>query len=118
MKFWKFAAVLMVLSGPNAISSQAGESVTGRWAANPSLCEGLGDTGAQSPLVVTNYAVRWSGDTCRIARMYKTVDTIYIQAYCWGETGERSIPVSLRPHAGRLSVTWDHGAHGDLQRCP
>jgi hypothetical protein len=50
--------------------------------------------------------------------MYKAGETIYIQALCWAETGEKSIPVSLHPHAGRLSVTWDHGTRGDLQRCP
>jgi hypothetical protein len=118
MKYWKFSAVLMALSILNATSSQAGELVTGRWAANPSSCEGFAGLGAQSPLVVTNYAVRWQGDSCRIGRMYKTGETIYIQAFCWGETGEKSIPVSLHPHAGRLSVTWDHGTRGDLQRCP
>jgi hypothetical protein len=118
MKFWKFAAALMALSAFHATSSQAADSVTGRWASNESSCEGFGGTGAQSPLVVTNYALRWLGDTCRIGRMYKTGDTTYIQALCWGETGEKSIPVSLHPHAGRLSVTWDHGARGELQRCP
>lgn len=118
MTFWKFAAVLAGLSVFNATSSQAGEPVTGRWAANPSSCEGFADLGAQSPLVVSNYAVRWQGDSYRIGRMYKTGDTIYIQAFCWSETGEKSIPVSLHPHAGRLSVTWDHGTRGDLQRCP
>jgi hypothetical protein len=50
--------------------------------------------------------------------MYKTGDTVHIQAFCWGETGEHSVPVSLHPHAGKLSVTWDRGALGDMQRCP
>ena len=118
MTFWKCAAALMGLSVFIATSSQAGESVTGRWAANPSSCEGFAGLGAQSPLVVSNYAVRWQGDTCRIGRMYKTGDTIYIQALCWGEAGEKSIPVSLHPRGNRLSVTWDHGTRGDLQRCP
>ena len=118
MTLWKCVAVLMGLSVLNATASQAGEPVTGRWAANPSSCEGFAGAGVQSPLVVSNYAVRWQGDSCRIGRMYKTGDTIYIQAFCWSETGEKSIPVSLHPHAGRLSVTWDHGTRGDLQRCP
>ncbi len=121
MKSWKFAAVLMVLSLAlsvlNATSSRAGETVTGRWAADPLSCSGFGGTAAQSRLVVTNYGVRWSGDACRIGRMYKTGDTVHIQAFCWGEAGERSIPVSLHPHAGRL-LTWDRGALGDMQRCP
>jgi hypothetical protein len=50
--------------------------------------------------------------------IYKTGETIYIQAFCWGEAGEKLIPVSLHPHAGRLTVTWDRGTRGDLQRCP
>jgi hypothetical protein len=117
MTFWKCAAVLAVLSSLNATSSQAGEPVTGRWAADASSCEGFAAIGA-APLVVTDYAVRWHGDSCRIGRMYKTGDTVHIQALCWGETGERSVPVSLHPHGGRLSVIWDRGAPGDLQRCP
>jgi hypothetical protein len=118
MMFLKFAAVLMGLSIFNVASSQAEESVTGRWAADPSACEGLGGPATKSPLVVTNYAVRWQGDACRIGRMYKTGDTVHIQAFCWGETGERSIPVSLHPQGGRLSVSWDRGARSTLQRCP
>ena len=124
MKLWKFAAVLMALSvlnatpGHTAETDNTAESVTGRWAADPSSCDGFGGLGAKSPLVVSNYAVRWSGDVCRIGRIYRTGDTTYIQALCWGETGEKSIPVSLHPHAGRLSVTWDHGTRGDLRRCP
>ncbi|HEY0223583.1 MAG TPA: hypothetical protein VGC38_03635 [Pseudolabrys sp.] len=117
MTLWKCAAVFMMLSGMNATSSQAEEAVTGRWAADVSSCEGFG-MGAQSPLVVTSYAVRWQGDSCRIGRMYKTGDTIYIQALCWAESGEKSIPVSLHPHAGKLAVTWDRGTRGELQRCP
>lgn len=118
MTSWKCAAVLMSLSVFNVTSSQAAESATGRWAANPASCEGFSLGGAQSPLVVSNYAVRWQGDTCRIGRMYKTGDTIYIQALCWDAAGEKSIPVSLHPRGDRLSVTWDHGTRGDLQRCP
>ena len=70
MTFWKFAAVLMGLSVFNATSSQGAEQVTGRWSANPASCEGFAGLGAQSALVVSNYAVRWQGDTCRIGRMY------------------------------------------------
>jgi hypothetical protein len=118
MRFYLYVAALMALTVLNAKSSLAGESVTGRWAGNPSSCEGFAGIGAQSLLVVTNYAVRWQGDSCRIGRMYKTGDTTYIQALCWSGVGEKSIPVSLHQHAGRLMVTWDRGAHRDLQRCP
>jgi hypothetical protein len=106
------AGVVLVALG--AASAQATEGINGRWAADPSSCSGSG--AAPSPLVVTDYAVRWTAGTCRIARMYKTGDTVHIQALCEG--GGRSIPVSLRPHAGRLVVTWDRGARGELRRCP
>ena len=79
---------------------------------------GAGERPEQSPFVVTNYAVRWFGDRCRVGRMYKTGATVHIQAFCWGAQGARSIPVAMTPHNGRLSVTWDRGAHGELDRCP
>ena len=97
--------------------AHAADSVTGRWAPDPAACSGLSFSAEQSPLVVTAYAVRWRGDSCRIARMYKTGDTVHIQAECWGQSGERSVPVSLRPHAGKLQLRWDRVASGDLKRC-
>lgn len=118
MTFLKCAAVLMALPGLNAISSHAAESVNGRWARDDSACGLFGSSPEKSPLIVTDYSVRWSADACRIARMYKTGDTVHIQALCWGEGGEKSIPVSLRPHGGRLTVTWDRGARSELKRCP
>jgi hypothetical protein len=117
MKSLNLAAVLLVLYGLNAAASHAEESVNGRWAVNPASCDSFGGSGSQSPLVVTSYAVRWSGDSCRIGRMYKTGDTVHIQALCWGEAGEKSIPVSLHQLAGRLTVTWDRGALGVMKRC-
>lgn len=118
MKFGTCAVAAAFLAAANA-PSQATEAISGRWAANPAACEGgLFEAGAAPLLVVTSYAVRWQGDVCRIGRMYKAGETTYIQAFCWGATGERSIPVSLHPHAGRLSVSWDRGPRGDLQRCP
>jgi hypothetical protein len=115
MKFLRGAAVVFVLSA--ATSIQAGESITGRWAADPSSCGGFGAMAAQSPLIVTDYAVRWENDSCRIERMYKTGDTVHLQALCWGNGGEHSVPISLRLHAGRLAVTWGRGSRGDLRRC-
>ena len=118
MKNWKCAAALVALSALGALPLRAAELVNGRWAANLAFCEKFFAAAAESPLIVTDTAVRWSGDACRIERTYKTGDTVHIQAMCWGNGGERSIPVSLRPHAGRLAVTWDRGARGDLKRCP
>ncbi|MEP7032124.1 MAG: hypothetical protein ABI830_14405 [Pseudolabrys sp.] len=117
MTVWKCAAAVAV-AVLVACPLMAEESVNGRWAADPAACSFFGASAAQSPLIVTEYAVRWHEDACRIARVYKTGDTVHIQALCWGDSGERSIPVSLRPHAGKLSVTWDRGARGELKRCP
>jgi hypothetical protein len=114
MSFWKCAALAAMLAAAGA-PARAADVLTGRWAADQAACEG--GFFAPSPLVVTSYAVRWQGDTCRIGRMYKAGETTYIQAFCWGATGERSIPVSLHPHAGRLQVTWDRASRGDLRRC-
>jgi hypothetical protein len=118
MNVLRCAAVGFLLSTANATSINATEAVTGRWALDASFCTRWFGTAAQSPLIVTDSALRWSDDACRIERSYKTGDTVHIQALCWGDGRERSIPVSLRPHGGRLAVTWDRGSRGDMQRCP
>ena len=113
---WAVAAALLTTA---SAATQAADIIAGRWAADTAACAGgLFEAGAAPLLVVTGYAVRWRGDSCRIGRMYKAGETTYIQAFCWGEAGERSISVSLHPHAGRLSLSWDRGPRGDLQRCP
>lgn len=109
------AAVLTVVAAALCAPAQATQSVTGRWAADAAACDG--GFFAQTPLVVTTDAVRWQGDSCRIGRMYKAGEAVYIQALCWGADGERSVPVSLHPRAGKLSLTWDRARKGELQRC-
>lgn len=106
------AASLMVAAAPAA----AAEAIDGRWGDEAS-CGAMFFSG-NAPLTVSNYAVRWKGDSCRVGRMYKTGDTVHIQAWCWDIAGERSIPVSLRPHGGKLSVTWDRAHRAELKRCP
>ena len=115
MSFLKAVAALAALAASIA-PLHAADNLTGRWAADQATCEG-GFFTAQSPLVVTSYAVRWQGDSCRIGRMYKAGETVYIQAFCWSAAGERSIPVSLRPHANRLVLTWDRTSRAELRRC-
>jgi hypothetical protein len=115
MKRLKLATVLLALAAASAL---AGNSLIGRWAADPSFCAGAGDTQAQSPLVVTDYSVRWIGDTCRIGRSYRTGDTVHIEALCWSESGERAIPVSLRQQGDRIFVSWGRDTRGELRRCP
>ena len=115
MKVLQGAALAFVLLAVGATRAPAAEPATGRWAADPAAC---GSFGGARRLVVTDTALRWRDDACRIARMYKTGDTVHIQALCWGEGGERSVPVSLRAHAGRLQLRWDRVNAGDLRRCP
>lgn len=108
--------VALLLGACLATPIHAADTVTGRWALDPAACEAYFFS-ENAPLVVTDSSVRWKADSCRIGRMYKTGDTVHIQAQCWGEGGERSVPVSLRPHAGRLEVRWDRVRSGDLKRC-
>ena len=118
MTLLRAVALLAAISALGTAALAQEDPTIGRWAADPSFCAGVGDTQAQSPLIVTNYAVRWFGDACRIGRTYRTGDTVHFEALCWGGTGTRTIPVSLRRHGDRLAVTWDRGARGDLRRCP
>jgi hypothetical protein len=117
MSFLKRAAAVAAALAVVCAPSQAAESVTGRWAADLSSCSSFSFNAEQSPLVVTGNAVRWRDDACRIARMYKTGDTVHIEALCWSLAGERSIPVSLRPHGGKLAVSWDRAPRGEFRRC-
>ncbi|MFA6266864.1 MAG: hypothetical protein WC670_14265 [Pseudolabrys sp.] len=99
-----------------AASAVAGEPVTGRWGDEASC--GAMFFSNNAPLTVSDYAVRWRSESCRIGRVYKTGDTIHIQALCWDLAGERSVPVSLRPHGGKLAVVWDRANRAELKRCP
>lgn len=117
MKVLQGAAMALAAMAIAAAPARAAESVTGRWAADPSSCWSFAGPIEQSPLIVGHYWVRWRDDACRIGRMYKTGDTVHIQAFCWGDYGERSIPVSLRPHDGKLLVHWDRVVSGELRRC-
>jgi hypothetical protein len=109
-------ALLGATLGAQPLAAQG--QVTGRWARDPSQCWNDGETRTLAPLIVTASGLRWSSEDCRIARMYKTGDTVHLQARCRDMHGERSVAVSLRPHGGRLAVYWNRVAAGDLRRCP
>ena len=108
--------VLILLAAGFATPLHAADTVTGRWANDPASCAAFFFS-PDAPLVVTSSAVRWRADSCRIARMYKTGVTVHIQAMCWGADGERSVPVSLKPHGRMLQLRWDRAVAGDLKRC-
>lgn len=111
----KGAAALLLLA--SALPAHAADSINGRWAADPQACGMVGAGPAQSPLIVTGSAVRWHDDACPIARVYKTGSAVHIQALCWSFAGECSVPVSLTPNAGKLSVSWDRVRRAELRRC-
>jgi hypothetical protein len=114
----KSVALALLGAALSALPLHAEGQITGRWARDPSQCWNDGETRAQAPLIVTASSLRWSDNDCRIVRMYKTGDTVYLQTKCHNAKGERSVAVSLRPHDGRLSVRWDRAAAGELRRCP
>ena len=100
------AEVFVLLSVLATTSVHAADPLNGRWAADPSHCAGAGNTRAQSPLIITDSAVRWSGDACRIGRVYRAGDTVHIEAFCSGRkprAGDRGdVALARRPACGHL----------------
>jgi len=111
-------AAVLAMAAAGATFGGATDGITGRWAVDEAACTRWFGPAAQSPLIVSEMALRWSSDACRVERTYKTGDTVHIQAMCWGDGGGRSVPVSLRREGGKLVVTWDRVARGALRRCP
>jgi hypothetical protein len=95
----------------------AAESMSGRWAEDAAACSTFG-LPAKSPLVVSDTALRWRDEVCRIGRQYRVGDTLHLEAFCWGDGGERAIPVSLRLAGDRIHVSWGRVTQGELRRCP
>ena len=89
-------ASLMIAAAP----AVAAEAIAGRWGDEASC--GAAFFSANAPLTVSNYAVRWRGDSCRVGRMYKTGDTVHIQALCW--TWPASAPFRWR--CGRMAASY------------
>ena len=110
---WHELALALGLAAALPAGASAAESITGRFAPERSGCEAFG----APSLVVTSYGLRWQGESCRIARMYKTGATVHIRAECWDRSGLRSVPVSLRPTRAGLQLRWDRAMAGDLRRC-
>lgn len=113
LKWGAVAAAALIVGQAGAAET---DKVTGRWAVDQDACAAFFFS-ENAPLVVTGSSVRWRGDSCRIARMYKTGRDVHIEAMCWGAAGERSVPVSLSPRAGKLQLRWDRVVSGELKRC-
>lgn len=105
-------AVLSVTSTAHAV-----EDFVGRWAIDPAACTGLaGTTAATAALVATETDVRWFPGTCRIGKMYKLGQAVYIQARCFGDSAS-DIPITLDARGDRLRVTWNKAKTEELRRC-
>jgi hypothetical protein len=111
-------ASLVALAVSGAPVLHAGEPMTGRWAADLSLCAGQGAASGKAVLVVTNETLRWAGEVCRVGRSYRTGDTLHLEAFCFGKGSKHRIPVSLRLHGDRVFLNWNRAARGGLWRCP
>jgi len=111
LRLWHAVLIL----GAAATSAYAAEPMTGRWAQQAAACSAGME---KALLIVSDTALRWGDDTCRIGARYRTGDTLHLEAFCLGAYGKRAIPVSLRLQGDRIFVTWNRAARGQLRRCP
>jgi hypothetical protein len=112
MKFRLFAVCAM--SAVTVSSALAQEQFVGRWAVNPEMCNGHGDSAATASLVATDTSLWWFDGYCRIGKMYKA-RAVYVQAHC---LGKGDVPVTLDAEGNRMKVTWGKAKPEELKRCP
>jgi hypothetical protein len=96
-----------------ASAACASEPFVGRWAVNAAACAGSGIAGS-AILVATATTLSWVADYCRIGKMYKAGQAVYVQAHCWGGG---DVPVTLAAQGDRLRVTWNRAKPLDMRRC-
>jgi hypothetical protein len=104
--------VLAMIDGASAV-----ESFIGRWSIDPAGCTSEGDTASTAPLVATTTSVRWFVASCRIGKMYKAGQAVYLQAHCSSEGKVRSTPITLEARGDRMRVTWDGVKVEEMRRC-
>jgi hypothetical protein len=92
----------------------AAEPFVGRWAASAQACSGHGSTATTSALVATGTSLSWFAGYCRIGKMYKAGQAVYLLAHC-SDKGE--VPVTLAARGDRMQVTWDRKNLGEMRRC-
>jgi hypothetical protein len=103
----------LLAGGPAA----AAEPWTGRWAIDPQGCQIDGDTSETAPLYATKTTLKWFVASCKIRRMYKTGETVHIQARCSAEGITSATPITLRPKGDRMAVTWGGSPVEEMRRC-
>jgi hypothetical protein len=114
MSEFRLWPVVLALGAAVTTPIHAAESMAGRWARDDAACSAT----AAKLLIVSDTALRWGEEVCRLGRQYRTGDTLHLEAFCDGEQGKRTIPVSLRLAGHRIVVTWNRAARGELRRCP
>ena len=107
------AAALAISAGP-ALSA---EPWIGRWSIDPAGCDRYGDTASTSPLIVTDTALRWLANVCRVGKIYKIGQDAHIEAHCWGDGKSGTVPISLKPRGDKLTVIWANASAGEMRRC-
>jgi hypothetical protein len=105
------AAALMVCLCQPAF---AVEPFVGRWAVTAEVCSGRGDTAATAALVTTDTSLSWFAGYCRIGKMYKAGEAVYLLVHC-SDGGD--IPVTLAASGDRMKVTWNRTKPAELRRC-
>ena len=105
----------ILLAGLLATPPQAAEFMAGRWAIDSAGCSG---SGANAPLTVSDHALHWGGEDCRLGAQYRTGDTLHLEAFCRNGSNKRRIPVSLRLAGDHIVVVWNRAPRGELRRCP
>ena len=97
-----------------AMPAYAAEPFIGRWAVNAAACSGPGDTPANAVLVATATSLSWLGSYCRVGKIYKVGEAIYLEARCW-DAGD--LPATLVVQGDRMQVTWNRARLPDMRRC-
>jgi hypothetical protein len=103
-----------LLAAGLAFPALAAEPFVGRWAKNPESCHGFGGAGANAPLVATMTSVSWYDGHCRIGKLYKVGQAVYLQLHC---SGKGSLPATLNAYGDRMRVTWGGAKSEELRRC-
>jgi hypothetical protein len=97
-----------------ASSAHAAEPFLGRWAVTPAACYGQGDTAASAPLIATATWLTWFDGHCRIGKMYKAGETVYLQVHC---STKGDVPVTLNASSDRIRVIWGGAKFEEMKRC-
>jgi len=111
-----FAVAMAALIGAAGVAF-ASEPQVGRWAVDPHVCGGAGDTHQSAPLIVTPTTLTWALEFCAIGKIYKADRALYIEGRCSNGGLMKRHPITLAMKGERLAVTWA-GEHSEMKRCP